>query len=134
MWPRVDGLRALELGTPGEQRTWLNGLVLAGRKRATAGLLTEYTEEQEEFEHVGERLALLDDEGRRIATVEVTRVERTTFGEVPWEFAAAEDEGDEDIEEWRAGHRRDWARQGIPVTDDTAVVLLWFRLVADGDR
>ena len=134
MWPRVDGLRALELGTPGEQRTWLNGLVLDGRKRATAGLLTEYTEEQEELEHVGERLALLDDEGGRIATVEVTRIERTTFAEVPWEFAAAEDEGDEDIEEWREGHRRDWARQGIPVTDDTAVVLLWFRLVDDDDR
>jgi hypothetical protein len=39
MWPRVDGLRAMELGAPGGMRQWLNGLVLAGRKRATAGLL-----------------------------------------------------------------------------------------------
>jgi len=40
-------MRALELGTPGEMRTWLNGLVIDGRKRATAGLLSEYVEEQE---------------------------------------------------------------------------------------
>lgn len=41
-WPRVDGLRALELGSPGETRARLNGFALAGRKRATAGLVSEY--------------------------------------------------------------------------------------------
>jgi uncharacterized protein YhfF len=131
MWPRVDGLRALELGTPGEQRSWLNGLVLDGRKRATAGLASEYAVEQEELEHVGERLALLDDDGRRVATVEVTGVERTRFADVPWEFAAAEGEGDRDLDEWRAGHRRYWAAQGTPVDDDTEVVLIRFALEAD---
>ena len=133
MWPRVDGLRALELGTPGELRARLNGLVLEGRKRATAGLLAEYAEEREELEHVGERLALLDDDGARVATVEVTDVERTRFADVTWDFAAAEGEGDRDLEEWRAGHRRFWAGEGTPVTDDTAVVLLRFSLVDDGD-
>lgn len=129
MWPRVDGLRALELGTPGELRAELNGLVLDGRKRATAGLLAEYAEEQEELEHVGERLALLDDTGALVATLEVTAVERTRFAEVPWDFAAAEGEGDRDLEEWRTGHRRYWAAQGTPVTDDTEVVLIRFDLV-----
>lgn len=125
----MDGLRALELGTPGALRAELNGLVLDGRKRATAGLLSEYAEEQEELEHVGERLALLDDAGARVATVEVTSVEHRRFADVPWEFAAAEGEGDRDLEEWRAGHRRYWAAQGTPVTDDTAVVLIRFDLV-----
>jgi uncharacterized protein YhfF len=60
MWPRVDGLRSLELGAPGEMRAWLNGLVVEGRKRATAGLLAEYQTEGEELERVGERLAVLD--------------------------------------------------------------------------
>lgn len=128
-WPRVDGLRALELGTPGEMRQWLNGLVLAGRKRATAGLVTEYEEEGESIEHVGEKLAMLDDDGRQVATVEVTQVDVLRFGDVPWDFAAAEGEGDADIEEWRAGHRRYWAGEGVVVEDETPVVCLRFELV-----
>ena len=110
-------------------RTRLNGLVLAGAKRATAGLLTEYVDEGEVLEHVGERLALLDDDGGHVGTVEITEVERSTFGEVPWEFARAEGEGHTDLEDWRAGHRRFWAGEGTPVDDATEVVLLRFELV-----
>lgn len=43
MWPRVNGMRALELGTQGEVRVELNSLVLAGKKIATTGLLEEYS-------------------------------------------------------------------------------------------
>lgn len=129
MWPRVAGLRALELGVPGEQRARLNGLALAGTKRATAGLWAEYVAEGEALEHVGERLALLDDDGGHVGTVEITDVERTTFGEVTWDFAQAEGEGDADLEEWREGHRRFWAREGTQVDDTTEVVLLRFTLV-----
>lgn len=128
-WPRVGGLRALELGTPGGLREELNRLVLAGEKQATAGLRAEYDEEGEELEHVGERLALLDDDGGQVGTVEVTGVEIVAFAEVPWEFAHAEGEGDADLEEWRAGHRRYWERLGTPVTDETPIVCLRFRLV-----
>ena len=127
-WPVVDGLRALELGTPGALRAELNALVLAGRKQTTAGLLSEYAEEGEPLEQVGEHLALLDDDGRRIATVEVTGVDVVPFVDVPWEFAAAEGEGDADLEEWRAGHRRYWAGIGTPVSDDTAIVCVRFVL------
>ena len=68
MWPRVQGLRALELGTPGAFRDELTALVLAGRKQATAGLLAEYTEEGEELETVGERLVLLDSDGKSLGS------------------------------------------------------------------
>lgn len=129
MWPRVDGLRSVELGTAGEMRSELNALVLAGRKTATAGLLSEYEQEGEQLEHVGERLALLDDDQRRVAVVEVTGVEVLRFDEVSWEFAAAEGEGDPDLTSWRAGHRRYWAAVGTPVDDATSVVCLRFRLV-----
>lgn len=128
-WPRVDGLRSLELGSPGELRQRLNALVLAGEKRGTAGLVAEYDEEGEALEHVGERLALLDDEGRHVGTVEVTSVEVTTFAGVPWEFARAEGEGHRDLEHWREGHRGFWAGEGREVTDDTAVVMIRIRLV-----
>ncbi len=132
MWPRIGGLRALALGTPGDLRSRLNSLVLGGVKTATAGLLDEYAEEDEELEHVGERLVLVDDADSLVAVVEVTSVEVTRFAEVPWDFARAEGEGDRSIEEWRAGHAAYWARVGTPVTDDSQIVCVRFRLVSAG--
>lgn len=132
MWPRIGGLRTLALGYPGDLRARLNTLVLAGVKTATAGLLDEYAEEGEDLEHVGERLALVDDTDALVAVVEVTGVGVTRFAEVPWDFARAEGEGDRSIEEWRAGHAAYWDRGGTPVTDDTEVVCVRFRLVSAG--
>ncbi len=128
-WPRVGGLRALELGAPGEMRFRLNSLVLTGSKRATAGLRAEYEAEGERLEHVGEQLALLSNDGHQIATVEVTDVVVLPFDRVPWEFAASEGEGDADLEEWRAGHRHYWASVGTPVEGETQVVCVRFKLV-----
>ena len=125
-------MRALELGTPGDLRSRLNALVLAGKKTATTGLLQEYVEEAEELESVGERLALVDDHGQRIATIEVTGVEVRPFNGVTWEHAAAEGEGDASLEQWRAVHREFWERAGTPVTDRTSVVCVAFRLLGDG--
>ncbi|MEU4633092.1 ASCH domain-containing protein [Micromonospora chalcea] len=130
MWPRIGELRALALGTPGELRTRLNTLVLSGVKTATAGLVQEYDDENEELEYVSERLVLVDDNDRFVAVVEVTGVEVVRFADVPWDFARAEGEGDRSIEEWREGHSAYWARQGTPVTDDTRIVCLRFRLVS----
>lgn len=128
MWPRVNGMRALELGTIGETRERLNALVLAGRKTATTGLLAEYVEETEGLEFEGERLALLGNDGDRVATIEITGVELTSFGGVTWEHAAAEGEGDRSLDEWRTGHRRFWEGIGTPVDEDTPLVCLRFRL------
>jgi uncharacterized protein YhfF len=134
MWPRIGGLRTLALGTPGELRANLNTLVLAGVKTATAGLLTdEYAAENEELEHVGERLVLVDDRDALIGVVEVTDVEVVRFADVSWDFARSEGEGDRSIEEWREGHRRYWTRAGFPVDDDSQVVCIRFRLVSAGD-
>lgn len=131
MWARIDGMRTLELGSPGEMRGRLNALVLAGRKRATLGLESEYTAEGEEFEHAGERLALVDDHGARIAVVEVRTVTRSRFGDVPWDFAHAESEGHADLAEWREGHLRYYARVGESVDDDTPVVQIRMHLLPD---
>ncbi|MFI5034891.1 MAG: ASCH domain-containing protein [Acidimicrobiales bacterium] len=126
-FPVVDGLRTLELGTPGAMRRRLNDLVLAGRKRATAGTTEEY--DDNEYEFVGERLALVDDDLVKVGVVAVTATTLTTFGAVPWSFAQAEGEGDTSIEEWREGHARFWAGEGLAVTDDTPVFLIYFDLV-----
>jgi cystathionine gamma-synthase len=140
-WPRVDGLRTLELGSPGPMRLRLTDLVLHGRKRATAGLLAEYDVDGEELERVGERLALVDNDGLQVGQIEVTRVDVVPFGAVTWEFADAEGEGFVDVDDWRASHRTFWQRHAVgPVrehtgdptwalTSETAVVCVWFRIV-----
>lgn len=129
MWPRVDGLRAMSLGAPGEMREWLNDLVLSGRKQATAGLLAhDYRAESEDLEHVGERLALLDNGGAKLAEVEVTTVSVVPLTDVTWAFADAEGEGFRSVAHWREIHTEYWANEGHAVADDTEVVCLWFRL------
>ncbi len=129
MWPRVNGMRAMELGTPDAMRAELNALVLSGAKTATTGLLEEYAKETEGLEYVGEKLALVDAGGRPVGVIEITGVEVIPFADVTWEHAAAEGEGDASLEEWRAGHRRFWEGLGTPVRDDTPVVCLTFRLL-----
>jgi len=130
-FPVVNGLRSIEFGSPGEMRSELTALVLAGAKRATAGLLSEYEAEGEPVEHVGERLAVLDNDSRHVATIEVTRVEMVSFDEVPDEFALAEGEGDLSAADFRASHLRYWTRVGIAVDGATPLSNLYFDLVED---
>ena len=129
MWPRVDGLRTLQLGSPGPQRDRLNGYVLHGTKRATAGLAQEYEEEDEALEQPGEVLVLLDNDGQPAGRVRVTEVVVRRFDDVPWEFADAEGEGFTSIQDWRAGHHGYWAGQGLSVTGDTLIGCLRFDLL-----
>ena len=130
-FPVVDGLRSIEFGNPGTMRDHLVDLVVNGNKRATAGLLADYQEEGEPIEHVGEMLAILDNDGDRVATVRATKVVVSRFADVPNEFALAEAEGDLDAADFRASHTAYWASVGTPVTDDTLVVQLYFELLTD---
>ena len=131
VFPRVDGLRTIEFGTPGESRQRLVDFVLHGNKRATAGLLSEYETEGEEIEHVGEFLAMVDNDGRHVATLEVTRVEVLRFADVPDEFALAEAEGDLNAADFRASHLDYWTKAGETVTDDTPVVTVYFSMLPE---
>jgi uncharacterized protein YhfF len=130
-WRRVDGLRTLELGTPGRMRQELTALVLAGRKNATAGLYEhDYVAEGEALETVGEHLVVIGDGGDPVGTVEVTRVEQLPFDRVSDEFARAEGEGFADHEDWARAHRRFWEETtGHRIDADTPVVCLGFRLL-----
>lgn len=131
MFPRIDGLRSIEFGTPGTSRDKLVEFVLHGRKRATAGLLEEYESEGELVEHVGELLAMTDNEGRHVGTLKVTRVEVLRFADVPDEFALAEAEGDLNAADFRASHHEFWTNEGKAITDDTLVVTLYFDLLPE---
>jgi uncharacterized protein YhfF len=131
MWPRVEGARTLELGSPGSLRDDLNARAMAGAKTATATLLTAYAEEGEELECAGEVLALLDNHGTVLAEFRVTDVAITPFGEVRWEFAEAEGEGDTDLAHWRRSHLAFWQDvEGRRVDASTLVVCMRFAALA----
>lgn len=131
-FPRVNGMRTIEFGNPGESREKLISLILDGNKRATAGTLEwDYIAENEPIETVGEKLAVLDNENRHIATIQVTRVEVKRFAEVPTEFALAEAEGDLSGDDFRASHFDFWSKLGLDITDETEIVLVYFDLIDD---
>lgn len=131
MFPRINGLRTIEFGTPGPSRENLVNLVLHGNKRATAGLFSEYQFEGEDVEHVGELLAMLDNKGQHVGTLRVTRAEVLPFISVPDEFALAEAEGDLNAADFRASHLDYWTRAGETITDDTLVVTVYFDLLPE---
>ena len=73
-FPIVNGMRAIEFGSKGENRSHLNSLVLDANKRATAGHFKyDYEAEGEPLEYVGEKLAMLDNDGNAVATLLITR-------------------------------------------------------------
>ena len=132
MFQRINGMRTIEFGTPGPSREKLVNLVLHGEKRATAGLLTsDYEAEGEPIEHVGELLAIVDNDGTHVGTMQVTRCEVLRFADVPDEFALAEAEGDLNAADFRASHLAYWTRVGETVTDDTLIVTVYFDLLPE---
>ena len=134
-FPVVNGMRAIEFGTKGAVREELNALVLMGKKRATAGILEwDYQTENEPIETVGEYLAVLDSNGRHIATIQTLRVDVVKFSQVPDEFALAEGEGDLSGDDFRASHMRYWSSHDLMINDDTLIVLQYFELVEDLSR
>jgi uncharacterized protein YhfF len=131
VFPRIDGLRSIEFGTPGKSRETLVNLVLHGSKRATAGLVDDYAVENEPVEHVGELLAMVDNDGIHVGTLRVTRVEILRFADVPDEFALAEAEGDLNAADFRASHLAYWTGVGETIDDDTKVVTVYFDLLPE---
>lgn len=128
-FPVVNGMRAVEFGTPGAMREELNALVLSGRKKATAGTLQwDYEAHNEPIESIGEKLAVLDSTGGQVATILATKVEIRKFSEVPDEFALAEGEGDLSGDDFRVSHLSYWSKIGLTIEDDTQIVLLYFEL------
>jgi uncharacterized protein YhfF len=92
-------------------------------------LQQDYVDQGEAVEAVGERQALLGDDGEVAAVIEITKVETHRFADVPWQFADAEGEGFRSIEHWRDGHQSYYAKRGIEVNHTTSFVCVWFRLV-----
>lgn len=129
-FPLIDGYRTVEFGNVGESRNKILDFLFNGEKRATAGLLKEdYQDENEPIEYVGEILVVVGNENEPLGKIQVTRVEVVPFGEVPDEFALAEAEGDLSGDDFRESHSKFWTACGYTLTPETPVVLCYFELI-----
>ena len=122
----VEDWRSLEsfaFGDGPKMADELLGFVLAGAKTATCWSVRDGQQTE-----VGKRMVVKDGAGRPRAVIETVSLEQARFDEVPWSFASAEGEGDACLEDWRAGHRAYFTRNGGFAPD----MMLWcerFRLV-----
>ncbi|MBS0337820.1 MAG: ASCH domain-containing protein [Proteobacteria bacterium] len=124
---------AFGFGGEGDLADKLAALVLAGRKRATASLVVEYTALGEPLPKAGDLSIILDGAGHPVAIIERTAVDLVPFGSVSEDFAACEGEGDGSLRYWREAHTRYFnsvvARLGGRLDESTPVLCQRFRLV-----
>lgn len=134
----VDDLPLAEFAFPGPLRDSLVAAVLSGAKTSTSALLVGYERAGDPLPEVGQRSAVVDSEGRRIAVIELTEVRVIRLADVDLQHALDEGEGDETVAQWRAGHQTFWhsaevraelGDPGFTADDDTMVVTERFRLV-----
>lgn len=104
----------------------LLALVIAGKKTATCGALSDYGPDKEPMPMVGRRDTVLDGSGRPAAVIETIEVTSMAFRDVPEDFALAEGEGD--FTAWRQGHIAYFERNG-GWSADMMLVCERFRLV-----
>lgn len=86
-------------------------LVVAGRKRATAGLLWAYEDERKPLPRPGDFSIVTDWAGEPACVIETLRVDIVPFDAVDAAFAATEGEGDGSLAYWRRAHEAYFARE-----------------------
>lgn len=131
-----DQLPVIEFAFPGPLRDRLVSAIRSGAKTATSSLLHEYEIADEPLPLVGERRAVIDSDGRRVAVISTTAVRIVSLRNVSLEHALAEGEGYESIADWRAGHIDFWTSaamraelgDGFELNESSSVVLERFVL------
>jgi uncharacterized protein YhfF len=133
-----EDLPVAEFAFPGPLRDQLVAAILAGEKTTTSALVADYEHEGEPLPRPGQRFAVADSAGNRVAVIEVTDVRVVRLADVDLAHAVGEGEGYTSVAEWRAGHEQYWHSAevraalddpGFTVGDDTPVVAETFRLL-----
>ncbi|MGW2485718.1 ASCH domain-containing protein [Streptomyces sp. NPDC001606] len=134
----IHDLPVAEFAFPGPLRDQLVAAILSGVKTTTSALVLGYERENEPLPTVGQRLAVVDSEGLRVAVIEMTEVRVVRLADIGLQHALDEGEGDTSVAEWRAGHEAFWHSADVreelgdpefTVDDDTQVLAQRFRLV-----
>ena len=100
-------LESFAFGNSPEMADRLLAFVLAGSKRATCWSIADGQQT-----YPGKRMVVLDGSARPRAVIETVTLEQRRFFDVDLEFALAEGEGDETLEDWRQGHQAYFERNG----------------------
>jgi len=133
-----EGLPVAEFAFPGPLRDLLVAAILDGTKTTTTGLLVDFEQDGSPLPQPGQRQAVIDSAGNRVAVIELTAVRVVRLADVDLAHALGEGEGYTSVAEWRAGHEEFWhsaevrASLGDPdftVDDDTLLVAEEFRLM-----
>jgi uncharacterized protein YhfF len=110
----------------------LVGLVLEGRKRATAGALADYERSGEALPTVGYRWIATDGSGRPRVVLRTTEVRVGPLSSVDDAFAWDKGEGDRSRAGWLDEHERYFGRLlasfGVPFSSDLACVFERFEV------
>jgi uncharacterized protein YhfF len=115
----------------------LIALVLAGTKRATAGLVADFAHDGEPLPRVGGHWIACDGDGRPRAVLRSTELRLGRLDSVDDAFARDEGEGDRTRASWLAGHLRYFTRtlaaRGEAWDDDLEVLFERFEVVFPGE-
>ena len=131
-----EQLPIVEFAFPGPLRDRLVIAILAGRKTATTSLLHEYEVGNEPLPVVGNRGAVIDSGGQRVAVIHTTAVRILPLRDVPLDHVLAEGEGYVTVTDWLVGHTGFWSSEPMKaelgedftITDSSLVVLEQFRV------
>lgn len=130
----VARLDAWPFGDSAELADELADLVVAGTKRATAGLLWAYEHHGWQLPRAGDPIVITRWDGAPVCLIEVVSVETRRYGDVDAAFAATEGEGDGSLAYWREVHwdyfSRECASIGREPSDDMPVICEVFRVLA----
>jgi uncharacterized protein YhfF len=86
-------------------------LVLAGRKRASAGLVWSFEAAGVPLPSLGDLSVVTDWTGAALCVIETRRVDIVAFEAVSAEFAATEGEGDGSLQYWQEVHTAYFGRE-----------------------
>ena len=130
----TDELTAIDtFGDGPELITELVGLVVEGRKRATAGLVRDHGGDGPPMPRPGDLWMVVDAEGEPVCILRTTDVRVGPLSSVDDDFAWEEGEGDRSRAGWLADHMRYFGRraesEGWGLTEDEPCVFERFRVV-----
>ena len=116
--------QAWQFGGTGDE---LAGLVLKGRKTATASAYCLYEIDNEPLPKEGEYSVILNSKEEALCIIRTTQVAVVPFYEVSEDHAYKEGEGDRTLTYWKAVHeyffRQEYERYGLPFDLNDLLVL-----------
>ena len=131
--PAEDPLAVESFGDSPEMADELLADVLAGTKRATAGLVADFAAAGEPLPRVGGHWVVCDGSGTPRLVLRSVELRLGPFSSVDARFAWDQGEGDRSLESWLDGHRRAFtracARLGTEFSEDVDVSFERFRVV-----